>query len=101
MNNEIPLDVVEAVESTKPVPYCRPATKEISRKDAQRRAVNIFGPRAFCRKHTKTIPALRFEIGYRKTVPPFQVVSLAFGSSWKEATENAVIAAEARPEVLE
>lgn len=80
-------EVKEALEVTKPVPYLRPTTEELSRKEAQRRAVRIFGPRAFAKKNTR---GGNKELGLRKTVPPFQVVTLGRGRTWKDATVDAV-----------
>ncbi len=83
-------DFAAAQAASKNVPFRSPPGKDISRKEAQRRAVSIFGPRAFCRKATKSNAPNRCEVGLRKTVPPFQVVVRGVGGTWKDATEDAV-----------
>ncbi len=88
------------VEVAKKPPFVKPPSDDVSRKEAQKRAVAIFGPRAFARKKSTHAPPYSYAIGIRKTVPPFQVVTIGSGKTWKEATEAAVKFAEKCPEVL-
>jgi hypothetical protein len=85
---------------TKRLPYVKPPTEDISRAEAQKRAVSIFGLRAFARKHGVHAPPYNCAIGIRKTVPPFRVVTIGSGKTWREATEDAIKFVEKFPEIL-
>lgn len=77
-------------------PFVKQPTEDITRAEAQRRAYLIFGPRAFARKHTKTSPGKRFEIGMRSKVGGKVVEVLGAGNSWREATKASIDAWEKR-----
>ena len=92
-SNATPAPVVETVAETPPempVHENQKSDLDISRQEAARRAVKIFGDRAFARKKTKTTPGHRRQIGLRATVPPFRVVVVGSGNTWREATKAAV-----------
>ena len=86
---------IERVEVIKQTPFIND-TKDIPRTEAQRRAWVIFGPRAFCRKHTNTEPGMRFQIGLRSRVGGCVVEVLGSGNSWMEATRAALVEWEKR-----
>lgn len=63
--------------------------RDVSRAKAQLVVSDLFGPRAFCRKSTKTKVGLRKEIGLKGTVPPFRVHTVGEGETWLEAVIDA------------
>lgn len=62
---------------------------DLTRAKAQKKAEELFGPAAFARRHTKSVPGARFQVGLRKRVPPFKVVVVGLGRSWTEAFSDA------------